>query len=225
MTILESHRILIGACGWLHDNWQDTYYPEDLPQDWYLGYYANEFPVVQVGETEWAQGGDVEEWLAETDELPVFICEIPLQDFSEDLLAKAEKYLTDASKMAERCIGIICRVNNSVSTQELKEVLQACQAIAPTVLAMEDMPSTVQTLLNELTINPLWDKPEADADNGGKIYVARLDASKTKLPDLRKSMETLLTKQSGKTQLALLIDGEKPDVEIIKQAKVMLDLI
>jgi hypothetical protein len=223
MTILESHRILIGACGWLHDNWQDTFYPEDLPQDWYLGYYANEFPVVQVGVNEWQQGGDVEEWLAETDELPVFVCEIPLQDFNEDFLAKADKYLTAASKMAERCIGIICRINNAVSEQELKELLQACQAIAPTVLAMEDMPATVQTLINELAINPLWDKPEADADSGGALYIARLDASK--LPELRKSMENLLAKESDETQLVLLIGGEKPEAEFIKQAKVMLDLI
>lgn len=224
MTILESHRVLIGACGWLHDHWQDTFYPEDMPADWYLGYYGNEFPVVQVGEKEWQQG-DVEAWLEETDELPVFICELPLQEHSEGLLEKASEYLSAASKMAQRCLGIVCRVNSAVNEQELKELLQKCQAIAPTVLAMANMPATVQSLIKELAINPLWDTAEADTDNGGNLYVACLDTATLKLPDLRKSMEHLLARQSDKTQLVLLVGGEQPDAEIIKQAKVMLDLI
>ena len=225
MTILESHRILIGACGWLHDNWQENFYPEDLPQDWYIGYYGNEFSVVLVSDKEWQQGGSVEEWLEETDDTPAFICELPLQDVKQDVLQHAEQYLTAAGKMAERCIGIVCHVNNVVSTEELKDLLQACQAIAPTVLAMDDAPQQVQTLLDELRVNPLWSSAEDNNDSGGSLYIARLDSSQLKLLGLRKSMENLLARQSDQSMLVLLIDGENPDMEIIKQAKIMLDLI
>ena len=225
MTILESHRILIGACGWLHENWQDNFYPEDLPQDWYLGYYGNEFSVVLVRDKEWQQGGSVEEWLEETDDVPAFICELPLQDYKQDILQQAEKYLTAASKMAERCAGIVCRVNNSVNVEELKNLLQASQAIAPTVLAMDDASQEIQALMNELKVNPLWSSAEDNNDHGGSLYIARLDSSQLKLPDLRKSMENLLDRQSDHSMLILLIDGESPDMDTIKQAKIMLDLI
>ena len=225
MTILESHRILIGTCGWLHDNWQESFYPEDLPADWYLGYYGNEFPVVLVGEKEWQQGGSAKQWLEETDDLPMFICEIPLQETGNDVLQQADSYLKAASQMGERCLGIVCRVSNSISSEALKSLLQACQAIAPTVLAMNDPSSQVQAIMNELQVNPLWTSAEANEDHGGSLFIACLDSSKLKLPELRTSIENLLAKQSEQTTLVLLIGGENPDIEIIKQAKVMLDLI
>lgn len=224
MTILESHRILIGAAGWLHDKWQEGFYPEDLPEDWYLGYYGNEFPVVSIREKEWQQG-DVEEWLEETDDVPLFICELPLQAYNEGLLEKAEQYLAAARQMAERCVGIICHVNHCVNISELKELLPACQAVAPTVLAMPDTPTEIQTLMVELAINPLWDNPESNHNNDGNIYIAKLDSALVRLPELRTVMENLLAQQVEQKRLVVLIDGEQPDLEIIKQAKVMLDLL
>ncbi|HEB83268.1 MAG TPA: hypothetical protein ENJ11_10440 [Gammaproteobacteria bacterium] len=37
-----------GAYGWLHRHWQGSYYPDDLPEDWQLGYYSNDFNTVLV---------------------------------------------------------------------------------------------------------------------------------------------------------------------------------
>ena len=65
MTMLTSQRILIGASGWLHSGWQEQFYPEDLPQDWQLAYYGNEFPVVLIRE----QAGNANEILDRLGEL------------------------------------------------------------------------------------------------------------------------------------------------------------
>lgn len=35
--------VLIGAADWQVQAWRDSYYPDDLPAEWQLGYYANEF--------------------------------------------------------------------------------------------------------------------------------------------------------------------------------------
>lgn len=35
--------IAVGSRGWDHDHWAGSYYPHDLPPEWRLGYYANEF--------------------------------------------------------------------------------------------------------------------------------------------------------------------------------------
>ena len=40
--------INVGAYGWLHPHWINSFYPEDLPADWRLGYYSNEFNTVLV---------------------------------------------------------------------------------------------------------------------------------------------------------------------------------
>ena len=42
----------LGAYGWRHKHWSNTFYPEDLPvdadDDWRLAYYSNEFNAVLV---------------------------------------------------------------------------------------------------------------------------------------------------------------------------------
>jgi len=58
----------VGAYDWLHPEWQGEFYPDDLPEDWQLSYYANEFSVVLVPEARWsAKDLDLQEW---SDEVP-----------------------------------------------------------------------------------------------------------------------------------------------------------
>ena len=37
------HGLRLGARGWQHPGWATDFYPDDLPEDWQLSYYANEF--------------------------------------------------------------------------------------------------------------------------------------------------------------------------------------
>jgi hypothetical protein len=55
--------LTVGSCGWKHKSWLDSFYPDDLPEDWQLTYYANEFsgvliPVDYLQATEC----DIEQW-------------------------------------------------------------------------------------------------------------------------------------------------------------------
>ena len=45
-SVSEGVGIRVGACHWDHEHWQKRFYPEDLPEDWRLSYYANEFSAV-----------------------------------------------------------------------------------------------------------------------------------------------------------------------------------
>lgn len=45
--------ISVAALGWLGSEW-DSFYPEDLPPEWRLDYYANEFFAVVVPHAEWS---------------------------------------------------------------------------------------------------------------------------------------------------------------------------
>jgi len=56
----------IAAYGWLSAEW-DSFYPDDLPPEWRLDYYANEFSAVIVPAQTW-QGESIDEasrWLEE----------------------------------------------------------------------------------------------------------------------------------------------------------------
>jgi hypothetical protein len=45
--------VYLGVHGWTHPSWTDVFYPEDLPEDWRLAYYANEFTCVWLDHEAW----------------------------------------------------------------------------------------------------------------------------------------------------------------------------
>ena len=49
----EVPSIHLGARGWEFQAWSGEYYPQDLPEDWRLTYYANDFSLVLVPQTRW----------------------------------------------------------------------------------------------------------------------------------------------------------------------------
>ena len=62
----DESSIRIGALGWKHDHWLGEFYPEDLPEDWQLSYYSNEFPAVLVPENDWKENVEnLDEWAEE----------------------------------------------------------------------------------------------------------------------------------------------------------------
>jgi uncharacterized protein YecE (DUF72 family) len=67
--MIHDKTIRVGACDWDHPHWQGSFYPDDLPSDWRLSYYANEFSVVLVPQLKWrAQDADFEQWAEDAPE-------------------------------------------------------------------------------------------------------------------------------------------------------------
>jgi len=63
-------RMLIGTLGWSFPEWDLSFYPDDIPEDWKLTFYANEFSAVVLPEVIWAgeEFSDVVEMVDELDE-------------------------------------------------------------------------------------------------------------------------------------------------------------
>lgn len=45
--------LTIGTQGWMHENWIGGFYAEDMPEDWFLDFYSNQFYCVLVESSEW----------------------------------------------------------------------------------------------------------------------------------------------------------------------------
>ncbi len=61
-------RMFIASLGWDHAGWCGTFYPDDLPPEWRLAYYANEFAAVVVPAAVWrrADAALAAQWVADT---------------------------------------------------------------------------------------------------------------------------------------------------------------
>lgn len=77
MSHAERAALEIGAYGWQRVDWARDFYPEDMPDDWRLAFYANEFVCVCVPAAYWQQGGcDVGQWIEDAHERFRFFLEI-----------------------------------------------------------------------------------------------------------------------------------------------------
>ena len=84
MTI---NNLKVGARGWRHERWLTSYYPDDLPEDWQLTYYANDFEVVIVPQAYWtpSKGYPVGDWQEAVGENFRFYLEYPPLDSDEEI--------------------------------------------------------------------------------------------------------------------------------------------
>ncbi|MCP4409874.1 MAG: DUF72 domain-containing protein [Gammaproteobacteria bacterium] len=80
----------LAAVDWDHDHWQGEFYPHDLPVQWRLTYYANEYRRVLVPEQYWSDAGLVQadQWYEDVHEAFRFYLSLPAHLFhpSEQLM-------------------------------------------------------------------------------------------------------------------------------------------
>lgn len=79
----------IAAYGWDHPEWEGSFYPEDLPEDWRLDFYCNEFHAIVVPSSVWAgeHSAGPRQWASGLGEQTRVYLELPEQIPPERLAA------------------------------------------------------------------------------------------------------------------------------------------
>lgn len=69
--------IYIGAVNWAHFAWRQTFYPDDLPEDWLLSYYNTQFQAVYLPVSVWQTASSTTwaQWLSDTQDGFYFVLE------------------------------------------------------------------------------------------------------------------------------------------------------
>lgn len=205
------YTVLVGAADWDYDRWQQSFYPEDLPEDWRLGYYGNEFQVVQLRATRLAAAAveEVEQWVDETQ--PGFRFLLFLDRAHDAELAARLAILRP--KLLALVLPRDGSVEPDASLAELPRIIERAND------------HSCETHL-QAGIGHCWDGHGAPCW-GDDIAVVCLDASQYK--DLRQLKEVINAcqpaVQAGR-QLVIIFDGgEAPDVELMHQARTIADLL
>jgi hypothetical protein len=234
--MMNEYPVLIGACGWEHDAWNGGFYPEDLPADWRLGYYGNEFPVVLIPAIKWPDDVErVQEWLAETDESPAFVAEWPVNS-NHDQAQRVCEYL---DLLGDRVLGICLPIMNDSSwfeqltwfcehkgaVQKLPVSLDADHEIAEEILA------TCQEKWPERSWSLCWHGEVGIEANlkSGEFAVARINSTSESAnltpKALRVHVEACLAAQTEQRTVILLYDGNPPSLEAMNNAGLILDML
>ena len=220
----RDYPLLIGACGWSHSDWEADFYPQDLPSDWRLSYYANEFPVVLVTADEWCLPEvDARRWCDESEASFRFVVEV-----NADSVREVQSQLQRVEAFGDRCVGSLLRTGVNSDVETLESLFDCIMSFSPLCVDFADKEpaDTVVQLLRDRQVSWCWhgeDKPEGLML--GPFAVTRIIANDVNPRQIRYWVETCRTSGDETGTTILLFDGDPPNIEVIRQAQLILDLL
>lgn len=205
----------VGAWGWKHPEWEnDVFYPADLPADWQLSYYSNEFDVVVVPATYWgADGYGEEDWLDDVEDDFIFYIEWPFLQLSN---------IDDYKKCAQACSDLGKQLSAILVNNEI----------------WPDLSQQQQQWFNELTKNievrqfgagvtvdeykpVIDDQLEAEKSTASGILLLHTDTTES-LRELSPRLSKLLNLSEIKD---IILSSTTPDIERMKELVTLVDLL
>ena len=224
---VETHRVLMGTVGWKYQDWLHDFYSEDLPEDWQLGFYSNEFPVVYVPASDWIEESGLDEWEDEVEESFRFILEVPA-----DVILEPQRFtaaLKKAKILGNLCLGLVFQVNQVVMENVTLFERHLATAFVPVCIDKQDVLLTEEfkEILAEKNISEVWDGKSAETESlkRGSLAISHVYANDLNMKELRKVVDTSLSASSEDCISVLCLDGNPPSLENLRNAETILNLL
>jgi len=228
----RDYRILIGTTSWKYAEWgNEVFYPEDLPEDWYLSFYSNEFPVALVPAQQWADVAAAEQLVDEINEQGTegFKCifELDLENQSNvqarlDCLTKLESFLG----------GLLVRVSaDFLSKDSVREQLVSLCTDFKICIDVNGSANTdkLTAFCEQHAISVCWrGEGEVIVPSDASLWLARCNSSegeKAAAQQLKKIISEQLKRESPFREHVLIIDGVPPSLLVTRNAGVMVDIM
>jgi hypothetical protein len=229
------HRLLIGACGWEHSTWAGSFYPEDLPDDWQLTFYRNEFRLVLIPAPCWQEGDNgPRQWLDACDDDFTFLAEVPVELVRRALRDPGAHDALLAWRQARQglgtqCLGTLVRVPDEAVSEGGLERTLALLADSPQLcldVSTGAARHTAETLARRMKLGLVWDGESTEPRFGwGALAVTRLRRAPADLRGLRRVVEGACAPADPQRTAALVFDTNPPDIELMRQAEVIANLL
>lgn len=150
----------IGACGWDHPDWLNSYYDKNLPADWRLSFYVRQFKTVLVPHEYWSSLGieKISEFVNDVAEDYPIIFEVT-ENFDR-LTATPEKSLEKIIKnqLRFKSPSWQCKTNDYLIEQaeivlntSLSENIAIFKVSANSILSDNALREVIQTLKTEFS--------------------------------------------------------------------------
>lgn len=229
---VETHRVLIGACGWKHQAWLNDFYEEDLPEEWQLGFYSNEFSVVYVPTTDWfseSEEVDFAEWVNDVSDSFRFVLEI-----SEHILKDEQRFaaaLNKAKDLGDFCLGLVFQISTDILNDIplFQKHLKSAQAIAPVCVDKcgTQLTTETSTILQKENISEVWhgDLQEHESLKRGLLAISLVSSEALEPVGLRKVVEVCLSVSSDGCISVLCFDDQPPSLQKLRNADIILNLL
>lgn len=200
--------LLVGAEGWEHPGWDGVFYPDDLPPEWRLTYYGNEFPLLLVPSAVWraASRAQFADWREDVPERFRFVLDVTDADPGDQgILAQ----LRDCqSALGTTLAGAVCwSPPGPDGRRALRSVLGDTRFLAEPV-PLPGLPASVRV-----------------AEDGGVCCALVTDHTGLDLKWLRGVLEQLSGRLRDETVPMLFFSGRPPAIKQMGDATVLWQLL
>ncbi len=220
----DGGHFFVAARGWRHPAWVESFYPEGLPADWQLSYYSNEFRAVVVPADAWAgvDAAEVARWREDTGEAFRFFLEIT------DLRSGWMDFAALVAPLAEQIGGILLRPAHCDA--DLAQLpLQRVRQLAPVAVILPPglEPSNAgRQRLAEHGIDLAWNAGQGTPCwTPGPLALACTDATGCTPREWREVVENCLGFGVANDTVLLMMEGEAPDIEVLRMTMTIADML
>ena len=224
--------IFVAARGWSYPSWQGNFYPDDLPEDWQLSYYSNEFSAVVVPASEWVglDYVEFERWVEDVPERFLFYLEI------EDLSTDWEQTAAIIKPLGDQLGGILLRpLEVDADLAMISPSIAAASRLAPVSILLPDsmeLDKAGKNLLKEYGIQCGWNVGDGkpgwmDTDYDSPLVVVRVSGNKNfTARQWRETIETSLRKGAIKNHTILMVvDSDEPKINDLRTAMMIGEMM
>ena len=220
---MNKPEIRIGARGWRHESWFGEFYPDEMPHEWWLTYYSNEFENVLVP---WSYLQDcevatVQTWLDDTHDRFVFFLE---------LAASASPQYVEAilRTLSPRLGGVLiteCN-SNAITADKLSAVewIDSATTYAPVAVKWDAITADVVTNALSRPLGCFWRPEQTQLSQCTGLGIAEISGNNHTPKDLKKIIEHCRSVQ-GATTISLFFGGDTPSIEEMRNAIMILQML
>lgn len=200
--------LMIGSVGWDHPAWGEQFYPDDLPPEWRLTYYANEFPLLLLSVDVWL-AGDREQfcgWREDVSERFRFVLDV--SGIKEEDAGAMRQLQCCQSALGDRLAGAVCwPLPSRAGNAQLRIALGHGRFLAMAV-SVPDMEPAVQL-----------------AEDGTALCALVAGEAVSDLKSLRSVLESLSVRTRGAVSLMLFFSGRPPPIKVMREAAILWQLL
>lgn len=130
MNLIDQQKIRIGACAWSFEGWRGPFYPPDVPEAEWLGFYARYFPAVEVDSTFYSVPAEnaVRRWAEATPAAFRFACKLPREITHacrlRDCAAELSSFLHAVEPLVSKLQVILIQLPPSFTPKDGKQSLR-----------------------------------------------------------------------------------------------------
>ncbi len=219
------NEVLIGACcDWRHPDWLGPFYPEDMPPEWQIAYYANNYRALGLTQGLWQEAATLAELVEETPDHFYFF---PVVQQAEVMNVGWETHFTTLSG---KLGAVIIEPPQSLLDDDdrFAEYCANRWQGVPWVLSVkqERLSARQLQIVQGHGVSLCWHGDGEPVWGHGGLAVTRLEGgSAWDLPQLRRCAQPVIDAWRADKLTAVIFSGNPPHLKNMDNLSVILSLL